>query len=263
MPNFQHNTINSALYKTLEELSLSEYETKLYMLSLTMGPSLVASLAKNMGISRPNLYKIVEGLEKKGLAEFSHKKGYNRRFMVASPTVVIDLLREKRKELEHIDQNITQQMPELLDAYKQGEQPTKISILPETIKILDAFDKVFEEAKDEILFLGSADDLTKMVSYSRLEKQIRKRIKRGVHTKLLLFPGEAAETFKKKDKRELRETRVIKNLSHFVTSFYLFANKIIIWQPEAPLAILIEDEYIVQMFKSMFTQLWESTEKSS
>ncbi len=260
MTNFQHNTINPALYKTLEELGLSEYEVKLYTLSFAMGPSLVAQLAKNMTISRPNLYKIIEGLENKGLAKFSHKKGYNRRFMVASPTEVVNLLRKKRTELKHIDQNITQQMPELLSLYRQGEQPSKINILQETTKILDAFDKVFEEAHDEILFLGSAEDLRKMVSYSRLEKQIKKRIKRGIHTKLLLFPGEAAETFKKKDKKELRETRVIKNLSHFVTSFYLFANKIIIWQPKAPIAILIEDEYIVQMFKSVFTQLWESME---
>lgn len=257
MSNYKDNAINPPLYETLKEVGLSEYEIKLYTFSLSMGPSLVSKLARDMGVSRPNLYKIIEGLEKRGLTNFMERKGYNKRFSVVSPTEVANLLREKRKKLEHIDQNLTQQMPDLIGLFKQGEQATKINILQEYTKILDAFDKVFEESKNEILFLGSADDLNEMVSYSRLEKQIRKRIKRGVHTKLLLFPGEAAEIFKKRDKKELRETRVITNLDQFITSFYIFANKIIIWQPKAPLAVLIEDEYIVQMFKSMFDQLWE------
>lgn len=43
----------------------------------------------------------------------------------------------------------------------------------------------------------------------------------------------------------------------FQTAFQLFGNKVIIWQPKAPLAVLIEDEYIVQMLKSIFFIMWE------
>jgi hypothetical protein len=42
-----------------------------------------------------------------------------------------------------------------------------------------------------------------------------------------------------------------------VTSFQLFANKVIIWQPKAPVAILIEDQYVIAMLKSIFDKLWE------
>jgi hypothetical protein len=41
------------------------------------------------------------------------------------------------------------------------------------------------------------------------------------------------------------------------TAFQLFGKKMILWQPEAPLAILIEDEYLISMFRTIFYSLWE------
>ena len=57
----------------------------------------------------------------------------------------------------------------------------------------------------------------------------------------------------------MRETRVLKTAQPFVTLFQLYANKALIWQPKAPLAILIEDEYIVQMLRSVFDVLWKQS----
>jgi hypothetical protein len=54
----------------------------------------------------------------------------------------------------------------------------------------------------------------------------------------------------------MRETRILQGGAPFATSFQLFANKVLIWQPKAPLAVLIEDEYIVQMLRSIFYLLW-------
>ena len=76
--------------------------------------------------------------------------------------------------------------------------------------------------------------------------------------KCLIFGGTDAEKLKDDDAKQMRETRLIKNMLHFPTSFHLYANKMIIWQPKTPMAMLIEDEYIVAMFKSIFNVLWEN-----
>ena len=250
--------VAQSLYKTLKETGVSENEIKLYVSALRLGPSLISRLAKAMGVTRPNVYKVAKGLEKRSLGSFTGS-GYKRRFAASSPTAVASVLREKRKELEKIDFELTQELPSLLGMFKQGELPTKISVIIEKERLMEAFAKVFEEADKEVLFLGSSEDLNQLVTAPRLIKLIGRRVRRGVRTKLLLFPGEAAKLFKSKDAVELRETRVIKNLSHFTTSFYLFANKAIFWQPKAPLAVLVEDEYLVQMLKSIFDHLWEET----
>jgi hypothetical protein len=72
----------------------------------------------------------------------------------------------------------------------------------------------------------------------------------------LLLPGEDAETLKETDAEEMRTTKLL-TAAPFVTSFMLYANKVIIWQPKAPLIVLIEDEHIVQMLSSLFDVLWK------
>jgi hypothetical protein len=73
------------------------------------------------------------------------------------------------------------------------------------------------------------------------------------------LPGSDAETLRANDAQELRETRIVSGATPFATSFQLFANKVLIWQPKAPLAVLIEDEFIVQMLRSIFYVLWNKS----
>jgi sugar-specific transcriptional regulator TrmB len=248
------------LYKILGELGLTEHEKRLYILSLKSGPISVSTLAKKINVSRPNVYKIITGLEKHKLARFSQNKNYIKKFMVESPTKVAELLKNKNSQIEKTTHSFENILPSLLASYKQGDLPTKVKIIIDRKDILDVFEQVFEEAREEILFFGSSKTLNDFISMGRVEKQIRKRIRRRIKTKLLVFPDEDAKNFKNKDNQELRETRFLKNIDFFETSFYLFANKAVIWQPKTPLAVLIEDEYIVTMLASIYKTLWNTAE---
>jgi len=88
--------IKQSVYNALKELGLSEFEIKLYTVSLLLGPSSLSAIATHLGISRPNVYKIIKGLELHGLVKFSERKKYTRTFMVESPTTVLEKLRKKR-----------------------------------------------------------------------------------------------------------------------------------------------------------------------
>lgn len=59
-----------------------------------------------------------------------------------------------------------------------------------------------------------------------------------------------------KDEIEMRETRFLTSVAPFKTSFQLFGNKAVFWQPVAPAAILVEDELVVEMLKNIFDGLW-------
>lgn len=257
----QGNSRISPINAALEELGTSELERKLYSVSLSAGATNIATLAERMGISRPNIYKVIRGLESKGLATFGGGKQYIKSFQVASPSVVMQKLREKRKNLGSIDEALSGEIAELLAKFEQGKGPANIRILKGSKEFADAYIQVFEEAKGEIQFFGSYDDFLREISQDLGSKRIDRRVERGIKIRALALPSLQAEVLQKKDADELREIRFLKSNSPFVCSFYLFANKAIFWQPVTPIAVLVEDEYLVAMWKCMFELLWNVSEK--
>lgn len=251
--------IFESLYNVLEEIGLNSQEKELYVLSLSAGPLSIAKLAERMNIARPNVYKIIKGLEKHGLAKYLDNKRYSKLFLVDSPSKIKEILNKKRKKIEFVDQSLSTIIPDVLNIYKQGNLPTKVKVISNKDDMLEAFKNVFEEAKDEIKFFGSSADLNLFVSHSLLANQIKKRIIRGVKIKLLVFQNEETFKFHSEDDKELRETRFLKKMSFFETGFYLFANKIILLQPKTVLAVQIEDEYFVRMFNAVYNVLWEDS----
>ncbi|OHA88080.1 MAG: hypothetical protein A2653_02675 [Candidatus Zambryskibacteria bacterium RIFCSPHIGHO2_01_FULL_43_25] len=254
----QETEIEKSLYTLLKEFGLLESEINLYLISIKLGPATIASIAKNLGIPRPNVYKAILGLEKHGLAKFSEKKRYARTFVVEPPTVVLELLRKKRGIMDDLDRMLVGAMPNLLANYHQGETPTKIKVLQGKEQYVNAFFSILDEEGEETQFFGSAKDFVKFISWDEEYRWMAKRESRGIFVKSLLLPSEEAEFLHKTDIEHLREIRILQGMSPFVTAFQLYANKSLIWQPAAPIAVLIEDEYIVTMLRSIFEKLWEA-----
>jgi sugar-specific transcriptional regulator TrmB len=252
--------VQQNLYTSLKELGLTESEANLYITSLALGPSTIASLAEHLSIPRPNVYKIIAGLEGYGLAKFSERKKYAHTFVVEPPTVVLEKLREKREAVAGLDHALVGAMPDLLAMYHQGETPTKIKVFEGRDQWLKIFFQVLDETSGPISFFGSADAFIELISWEKELEWIKERVKRGIHINVLLVPGEDADTLFETDKSQMRTTRFFKGKPPFVTGFMLYANKVIIWQPKAPLVMMIEDEYIVAMLRSIFNELWNTRE---
>lgn len=255
---FSTAEVKQNLYTSLNELGLTESEANLYITSLTLGPTTIVALAEHLNMPRPNVYKVIAGLEKHGLAKFSERKRQARTFVVESPTVVLEKLREKREAVATLDQTLVGAMPDLLALYHQGETPTKIKVIQGKDQWLKLFFQVIEEAKSPVRYFGSADAFIGMISWETEKEWIAGRLKRGIHINVLLTPGKDANTLKENDAREMRTTRIYHGEA-VVTGFMLFGNKVIIWQPKAPLAVVIEDEFIVQMLGSVFESLWSKS----
>lgn len=252
-----HPEIKEVLYKSLKELGLSGQEVNLYTLSLSLGPVSIATLAEALHISRPNVYKLINGLEQVGLASFSQKKSYAKTFMVEPPSVVVDLVRQKKEHLNRMDREMVTAMPDLLALYRQGELPTSIQMFEGKEMFRKTLEMIKEQAKGQIEMFGSFQDLVGFITWDTQQDFVSYRIKNNIKVKALLLSSKDTEELIKNDAKQLRETRILKTTQPFLSSFQLFANKVVIWQPKAPLAILISDEYIVQMLRSIFNSLWE------
>lgn len=244
------------VYTSLKELGLTDYEANLYIISVKLGPTPIKKLAEILQISRPNVYKVIKGLEKYGLTKFSDKEKFSRNFIVEPPTIVLEKLREKREKLAEIDRNYTVNLPELLAKYHQGESDSKIKIYKGKTEFISIYKQSLEEEGTEILYYGSSEDLVNFVSWEAEEQWIKDRVKKGISIKVLSIPSKYVDKIIKDDEKELRKTKILESRD-FSSSFMLFGKKIVFWQPEAPLAIVIQDQFIYEMMKVVFEKAWE------
>jgi sugar-specific transcriptional regulator TrmB len=254
---------NKQIYIALKELGLTEQEVNLYVISLELGPTSITEISKYLNISRPNVYKVIDALEKRGLASFTGTQKYARNFMVESPTVILDKLRDKRSSIEDLDNEMVHEMPSLLALYQQGSKDSKIKV----IKGRDEYAKLFIQTADEteeggvIEFFGSVADFVNLTGWDIDNKWVKMRLKKNISVKSLI-PKESEMLLFKNQKEELREVRTYSGEMPFSTAFELFGKKMILWQPKAPMAILIEDEYLVEMLRSIFYTLWNKAGSS-
>lgn len=248
------------IYTALKELGLSAQEIDLYLTSLSLGSVSITKLSKHIGVSRPNVYKLIHGLEVHGLADFSTQKKYQRDFMVKSPALVLEKFRRRKGEYERVEKDISLSMPELLGLYSQGSEPSRIKIFESREELAEMLIRLHtEETESPTLVFGSVEyhlNVMKWIGYNRLVKE---RVKRGVAVRMLLLKSLPAEMMKNRAE-ELREVRFLKEMQPFSTTFQVFSKKVLFWQPISPLAILIEDEYLAAMLRSIFTKLWDESD---
>lgn len=248
----------TGLYSALKELGLSQGEIDIYLLTLSLGPSTISSISQHVTIKRTNIYKIVASLEKQKLGVFNKSA---KRFTVTSPSRVVELLKEKTQQTEIIESGLMSEMPQLLSLFKQADLGIKIKIIEGQKQFVQTYVQVFEEAQNEIYFFGSIQEFINSISTEFGFKRIQRRAERRIPVKALVPENEIefmkSISMEPNSEKELRLTKTLPKHQHFSTSYYVFANKVIIWQTKTPMGLLIEDSYIVQMFKSTFEMLWE------
>lgn len=245
-----------SLNEALRNLGLSDGELRLYRISLEAGPQPLSRLAAKLQISRPNIYKLVNGLAARGLAEPSAANS-SRRFVVASPSRVAELLDDKQTRQQVIQNDLLRVLPDLLGKYKRGDLPSNVRIYQGQNQYLGAFFAMLNESREYCDFFGSVDDFLQLITADEQSRWLHERMRRGISARTLTLPGPTAERLATEDSKTMRQTRVLQQLIPFSSSFHLFADKIIFWQPESMLAIRVEDDLIAAMLRSIFEFLWQ------
>lgn len=248
--------VKQLLGEALRELGCTESETEMYVVSLLLGPVSVTHLARELSVARPNAYKIIRSLGERGLVDFGGKRKFARTFQVASPTIILEKLRQKQRFVEDGARTLSQAMPEIISLFRQEDLPARAKVLVGREQFINLFWSILEEGEPPLRFLGSIRDFVGFISWHEERKWIAERIRRGHSIQALLFRDKDSEIMRSKDTEEMRETRFLANMSPFKTSFQLFGNKAVFWQPTTPAAILVADEMTVEMLKSIFDRLW-------
>jgi len=235
--------------ETLKQAGLTNNEAIVYKTLLSIGPSLAGQISRKSGLHRRTVYDITEMLIKKGLIGYIVKN--NRRlFEAASPTVFLDILKEKQN-------NIDAMLPEMLLEYEKTKEKQETNFYKGKAGLKTVFEDQIETRK-EILVLGASPLAYDILKYY-FKWFDKSRVKNKIKTKII---------FNKTDKdRKLKipfsEIRYLpqKYSSPLAVNIYGDKVAIILWSKENPLAIVIKNQEISEGYQKYFELLWKIAKK--
>lgn len=161
-------------------------EGKAYLAILALGEATAASTARHSGIARQEAYRVVSSLEELGVVE--RVVSDPTRFRAVSPRTALARLIEHEKE--RFQEKLTE-LHEVVDYLGKGFDCQKcesrdagsFTFVMHTRRILDREIESIGSAREEILFVGSADEISHL--HDHLKKVLTQTLKKSEHVKVI------------------------------------------------------------------------------
>lgn len=245
------------LESALQSLNLTPLDIRIYLTISEKGLLSISQLARILGVERLTIYGGLERLQDIGLVPVNREK-YARGIIVEPPSQVYALLEKKRTQLFYQSKDLEMLLPNLMTAFAEKNRLSAFRLFEGKEQFLTIFEEALRENGDTICFYGDAQTFVDYVTVEYENSWVKKRVRRKINLKMLVFPTEYIEKrYKEIDPKELRQTRYIMGKPTFVTSFMVFGGKTLLWNPQAERAIVLDDPVMTQMFQYMFNNEWK------
>jgi len=236
--------------KSLQKLGLNINEQSVYFALLQLEKATANQIAYKSKIKRPTTYDILYRLRDEGFVAETIENG-KRYFIADNPKKILDRIEEQKSSFRG-------DLPYLLSIYNTNDKKPTVSYFEgeEGIKRLyeDTLDTL--EKDDEILAYVTKETMNFIPTYSK--NYVKRRVKKGVKIKGLYNSSVEVSKHLKRNKSELRESRIIdEELFPLENEINIYANKIIMitYKPE-PFGVLIESNEVAKTQRTIFELAW-------
>ena len=86
------------LIQILNDMGLSENESKVYFMALSLGPTTILKLSQASELKRTTVYSVVESLKQKGLIN-TQVNGFKKKFVAEDPKKLEVILNSRKEKL--------------------------------------------------------------------------------------------------------------------------------------------------------------------
>jgi predicted transcriptional regulator len=245
--------------KTLERIGLTKGEIRAYLALLKMGPGPAGAVAKNAEVSRSKIYLILDKLEKKGMASHVEKSGVHH-FQAVEPSKIKDYLKEKREELEGLEQEFNDFLPRLESYFRQQGARQNVTIYQGFRGLRVAHEHIYLKLKkgDEYYALGAPETgMWKPLDWF-WERDHRRRAKEGIGCKILFNANVSKNILRHRNSQRLCEARYMPTGMMTPAEIEVYKDTTLIITISAePISIEIVSQEIADSFRSYFGQFWK------
>jgi sugar-specific transcriptional regulator TrmB len=238
----------------LTELGFSGKEAGVYLALLELGPSTTTEISRRADINRTTGYDILESLVSEGLINLIGETKIQK-FVAESPENVISFLENKIKQNQEKLKQAHILLPELLSVYNVKEKP-KVKFYEGIERVKEAFEDTLN-TKGEILAYAVGTDMFKSVGREYFKDYTEKKVKNGIHVRVIAPNDEESREIVSKDKEELRESVLVsKEQFYFSTEVNIYNNKILTISWKEKFAVIVESEEIANAQRKVFELAW-------
>lgn len=255
--------VSDIMNELFDRLKCSGTQEKIYLLLVELGPSIASMLAKRARIKRVTVYGALEGLVQKGIIQ-TFKKNNVSYYQACDPEVIGNLLdtqlqeeeqfneraHKKIEELKKIREKTTKEIIEVkgVISYYQGEEAV-MALIQETLKLPDKIQCCIGMSGYHALQMAGG-----WGSY------IRARVKKGMKVLSLQADTPEDRVYQGRDKKELRETRLIPaDKCPKQGELNIFEDRIVLYTSEdnEALGVKIVNKKIASILKKLFELAWD------
>ncbi len=248
--------------KIFQDVGLNEKEAVVYETLLETGPmsaqAILKAASKKISTTRPNLYNILAVLKQKGLLAEKVKKGKNL-FEAESPARLVNVFEETAQKTDHAQKNLAMVLPELSSLYNLTTQKPVVQFF----EGIEGLKKVLADSLTARQMICAYSDIESIVKYFNEINQdyVKKRDALGIKKKSIMVDSEFARNYMKDYHRNTTDTRFIDGkLYPFHAVMQIYDGKIsyITLSDKSIIGVIIEDQTIYQMQRSIFEYTWSN-----
>ncbi|MFA7308785.1 MAG: helix-turn-helix domain-containing protein [Patescibacteria group bacterium] len=246
--------------KQLEQLGLSDKEAVVYEALANQGMCQPPELVKPTKLGRTTVYAVLEALVKKDLVEKKQVAG-KAHFVVTHPSNLEGLIAIQEKALVNKKETLQSLLPNLVSAYILVSNKPHVRYF-EGSEGVQAVLTDSLTAQSEILEYA---DPEAVMTYIKKENAayVKQRDKRKIKKKIIVIDSPFARNLFKDYYQKVTDTKYIDHEKFpFYAVMMIYDNKIsyLTLTNKARLGIIIEDEQIYKMHRSLFEFTWEKAQ---
>ena len=237
----------------LQQIGLSDKETKLYLLLLN-NPKLTAQeLAMQSDIKRTNVYMLLENLTEQSLIIADDSPV--RRFSVSEPHSLQKLVQRKQEKHRQVSAALSAAMPQFRSQYSLATDKPGVIHMAGT----EGFEQLLEDAvrsKTEILLVASNDVPNDETTLARFRNLLVKRKEAGVGTRALFHDGIHRQKIEKDFTERGIDVRFLGTIPFKgEVAIYEDNTTFTVYDPSLVVTV-ITNTHITATMRTLFEQLW-------
>ena len=252
---YYYSSKMDGIEEILLKVGLTKQESKTYLALLRLQESQTGKLCKETNIASSNIYKILDGLIRKGLVSYKIQNNI-KIFMPAPIETLNELFLEKQNKLEEERKEISNLIDKMKKKPAEKESYSNYKYYEGLIGVKSMWNEInllLKNGGEERVYGGKKEAYEKLLDFYNEHHKIRNKLK--INTKILVAEEDVSKI---KKRRENKNTKVkfgkVGGLAEWgVVDDIVYIQHIVTNKPHG---FLIKDKIFADTFKEVFDGLW-------
>ncbi|MDR0620741.1 MAG: hypothetical protein LBJ61_02540 [Deltaproteobacteria bacterium] len=238
--------------KDLDSLGLNKNLTTLYLAVLKSGVQSASQLAAVTGLTRSNVYALMQQLLAKNMVSIDFK-GTKRRYKATDPIILNRLAEDRLRDIQQL-------MPELQALYGAGSANPRISYFEGSTASVAVFEELVNVTDNSYRYFGSLDAQLAVEGQATVKRSVQRRLQKGIRSRAIrTWEADVAEPPALVGDPQLREVRYFpKMIPPHCPDLYIYDQKLAILMAGGEgFALIIESLELSTLMGVIWDMIWD------